>query len=57
MINELVGKEATIVTSYVGAPHTVQGEIVEIRAPWLKLMSKKKPIYINLSHIIQVTPK
>jgi RNase P/RNase MRP subunit p29 len=57
MINELLGKEVSIVTSYVGALYTVKGEIVEIRAPWLKLMEKNKPIYINLNQIIQVKPK
>jgi hypothetical protein len=57
MINDLLGREVSIVTSYVGAPYTVKGEIVEIRAPWLKLMEKNKPIYINLNQIIQVKPK
>lgn len=58
MINQLLGKEVAITTTYIGALHTVKGEIVEIQAPWLKLMHKKekKPIYINLSQIIQVAP-
>jgi transcriptional regulator with XRE-family HTH domain len=57
MINELLGKEVSIMTSYVGVVYSVKGEIVEIRAPWLKVISKGKPVYINLSHVIQVTPK
>jgi len=57
MINELLGKEVTIVTSYIGVVHSVKGEIVEIQAPWLKLIQKNKPIYINMSQIIQVRPE
>ncbi len=57
MIDELLGKEVTIVTSYIGALYAVKGEVVEIQAPWLKLMHKNKPIYINLNQIIQVAPE
>ena len=57
MINELLGKEVTIVTSHIGALYSVQGEIVEIQAPWLKLIHKNKPIYVRLSQIVQVAPQ
>lgn len=57
MINELLGKEVVVVTSYVGAVFSMKGKIVEIKAPWLKLMHEKKPVYINLNQIIQVAPE
>ena len=58
MINELVGHEVGITTTYIGALHTVKGEIVEIQAPWVKVRRQKerKLVYINLNQIIQITP-
>jgi len=57
MINELLGKEVTIVTGYIGAVYSLKGKIVEIQAPWLKLLYKNKLVYVNLSQIVQVSPQ
>ncbi|MBV8635045.1 MAG: helix-turn-helix domain-containing protein [Burkholderiaceae bacterium] len=57
MINELLGQEVVITTTYIGALHSVKGKVLEIQAPWLKLMYKDKPLYINLNQIIQVRPQ
>ena len=58
MINELLGKEVTILMSYAGTLDMVRGQIVEIQEPWLKLLQKKNvSTYINTSQIIRVTPQ
>ena len=57
MISELLGKDVAITTTYTGAIFSVKGKIVEIKAPWLKLMQKNKPVYINLNEIIQINPQ
>lgn len=66
MINELLGKDVTIalgmstgeVAFVHGLADDVTGTIVEIQAPWLKLMvEKNKPIYINISHIKRIMPQ
>ena len=58
MINELLGKEVTILMSYAGTLDMVKGQIVEIQEPWLKLLQKKNvSTYINTSQIIRVTPQ
>lgn len=55
MIDELLGREVTITTSYVGALYSAKGKVVEIQAPWLKLVQKNnQAIYLNLNHIIQI---
>jgi len=54
MINELMGKEVTIVSVYMGALHSVKGEIVEIQAPWLKLKQKDRLVYVNTNLIVRV---
>ena len=56
MINELLGQEVVVTTTYVGAIHSVKGTIMEIQEPWMKLMYKDKPLYINLNQIIQMRP-
>jgi RNase P/RNase MRP subunit p29 len=56
MINELLGKEVTIVPTYIGAVYSVKGKIVEIQAPWVKLTNKKGVVYIHMSQIVQVAP-
>jgi len=58
MINELLGKDVTILMNYAGTLDMLKGTIVEIRDPWLKLMMKKDVItYINISQINRVTPQ
>jgi transcriptional regulator with XRE-family HTH domain len=57
MINELLGKEVTVVTTYLGALYSVKGKVVEIQVPWLKLVRKNSPIYLNLNQIIQMVPE
>jgi len=56
MINELLGEEVVITTSYIGALYSVKGKVVEIQSPWMKLIHKDKPIYVNMNHIIRVSP-
>ena len=56
MIDELLGEEVVITTSYIGALYSVKGKVVEIQAPWMKLIHKDKPIYVNMNQIIQVSP-
>ena len=41
MIEELLGKDVTILMNYAGTLDMVKGRIVEIREPWLKLTMKK----------------
>jgi hypothetical protein len=55
MIDELLGKDVTITTTYIGALHSVKGTVVKIQTPWMKLMHKDKPIYININQIIQIS--
>ena len=58
MINELLGKDVTILMNYAGTLDMLKGTIVEIRDPWLKLMMKKDvTTYINISQINRVTPQ
>ena len=66
MINELVNKDVIIAlgmstgsgSSVYGLADDMKGTIVEIRAPWLKLMMvKNKLIYINMNHIKKITPQ
>lgn len=60
MIKELLGKEVSIVRTYIGSPYAVKGEIVEVQPSWLKLMQKnkkeKKLIYISMNQIVHVAP-
>ena len=61
MINELLNQDVLIemglsITSMSGSD-SVQGKIIKIEGSWLKLMEKKKTIYINLNHIKRITPK
>jgi len=65
MINELLGKEVTIVmgistgfaASSMAFTDNVKGEVVEIQGSWLKLMEKNKPVYVNINHIKRITPQ
>jgi transcriptional regulator with XRE-family HTH domain len=66
MISELLNKDVIIAlgvstgsgSSMYGLADDVKGTIVEIQAPWLKLMmGKNKSIYINMSHIKKITPE
>lgn len=66
MINELLGKDVTIALGMSAGPGStvyghadnVKGTIVEIQAPWIKLMvEKSKPIYININHIKRIMPQ
>lgn len=58
MINELLRKEVAVTSVYMGALYSVKGELVEIKAPWLKIMHKKekKLIYMNMNLIVQIAP-
>jgi transcriptional regulator with XRE-family HTH domain len=66
MINELLNKDVIVAlgmstgsgSSVYGLADDMKGTIVEIRAPWLKLMmAKNKLIYINMNHIKKITPQ
>lgn len=57
MINELLGKDVTIVTTYIGVVESLKGKIVEIQDPWLKLMRDNKPVYVQISRIVRIVPQ
>lgn len=65
VINEMLGKDVTIVmgiatgsgASVYGLLDDVKGTIVEVQVPWLKLMEKSKPIYININHVKRIIPR
>lgn len=64
MISELVGKEVTIVmgistglaASSMAFNDNVKGKIVEVDGTWLKLLEKKKTVYINTTLIKRIIP-
>ena len=57
MINELLGKQVTVVTTYIGAIDSVKGELLEIRPPWIKIVRGGKPVYIHLNQIVRIAPQ
>ena len=65
MISELLGKEVTLVmgistglaASASAFNDNVKGKIIEIEGAWLKLLAKKKTIYINTTQIKRIIPE
>ena len=65
MISELIGKDVTIVmgistgiaASASAFNDNVKGEILEIEGSWLKLVAKKKTIFINLNQVKRIIPE
>jgi transcriptional regulator with XRE-family HTH domain len=65
MIGELVGKDVTIVmgistglaASSMAFNDSVKGKIVKVEGTWLKLMEKKRTLYINTTLIKRIVPE
>jgi len=61
MIEELLGQEVQIILgmslSSMKGYDTVKGKVVRVEAPWLKIMEKNKPTYININQIKRIIPQ
>ena len=62
MIGELLNKEVVVVMGISQKPgyglvDNVKGKIVEIDASWLKVIEKKKTIYIQIDQIKRIIPQ
>ncbi|ALS96889.1 helix-turn-helix domain-containing protein [Lacimicrobium alkaliphilum] len=62
MINELLDKDVLIVMG-LGAgkfnelSDDIKGKVVEIDSPWIKVLQKNKPLYLNINHIKRIVPQ
>lgn len=60
MLNELLGMEVVVylgvsMASMSGAD-SVKGKLMEADNGWLKLMEKKKPVYVNIQQVRKIVP-